>query len=241
MKKSFLLTLAILIGLAAHPTSIDACSRAYPFRLGELFSADFIIRATAVRYIVAPDPKKPATPVPESTIEFKTEERIWGVHVPETIALHGYLTDEDDFNEVPLPYRFVRPGGRGGICFANNYKKGAQFLLFVKRSTFVTTNTGYSIDISALGPTNEQLRGPRDLWVMWVKAYLTPCARQSSEDVDYAALTKTELQALMGKQQSDLAKYRLAKCYLVKFGASGMDAARYLEVIDFYETIPQQK
>lgn len=132
-RRSLLLSAFILSTLLASVTDGNACSRWQPFRLNELFVADFIVRATAVKYIIAPVPNTRTTAVPESTIEFKVEETLWGSDVPSTILLHGYLTDTDDFNEVPLPYKFVRSGGRAGSCFANSYKQEAQFLLFVKR------------------------------------------------------------------------------------------------------------
>jgi hypothetical protein len=237
MKNSLGFSLAILVGVVLFPNSIvTACSRGYPFRLGELFSADLIVRATAVRYIASPDPNNTTTGVPESTVEFKIEETLWGIRVPEMIVLNGYLTDTDDFNDVPLPYRFVRPNGRSGSCFANSYKRGSQFLLFLKRGGSV-----YTTNISALGPTNEQLRGPDDQWIKWVKAYLSPCARQDVDGIDYSDRSKPELEDLIAKRQSDLEKYRLARCYLVKYGAGGKGAARYLEVVNFYETIPERK
>jgi hypothetical protein len=66
-----------------------------------LFSADLIVRATASKYITRPDSNTITTGVPESTIEFKVEETIWGVNAPEAVVLNGYLTDRDDLNEVP--------------------------------------------------------------------------------------------------------------------------------------------
>jgi len=156
--------------------------------------------------------------------------------MPANIVLNGYLTDRDDFNDVPLPYRFVRPGGRAGSCFANSYKEGAQFLLFLKRS-----GAGYTTNISALGPTNEQLQGPQDLWLKWVKAYLTPCAPPDSEALDYSDRLKPEFESLMAKRQSDLEKYRLAKCYLVKYGTGASDADLYIKVVDSYETVPARR
>jgi hypothetical protein len=237
MRRSLGLSLSILIGFAFCPPTIGtACSRMYSFRLGELFSADLIVRATAVRYLVSPDPNTSTTGVPESTVEFRVEETLWGVDTPEKIILNGYLTDRDDFNNAPLPYRFVRPGGRSGSCFANSYKKDSQFLLFLKRSF-----GGYTTNISALGPTNEQLRSADDPWVKWVKAYLSPCAAQNNQDIDYADTSKSELQGLIAKRQSDLDKYRIAKCYVVKYGAGGPGGARYIEVLNFYETIPERK
>ena len=243
MRVSFIKTAIVCWGLILFATSATpACSRAYPFRLGELFSADFIVRATAVKYQLAPKPDGQLVPNPESTIEFKIEERIWGVAAPKTILLNGYLTDQDDFNEVPLPYRFVRPTGRAGMCQTNYYKKGAQYLLFVKRSDFlVQTTTGFTTQISALGPTNEQLRGAKDPWVKWVKAYLSPCARQESQDFDFADRSRFELKDLLAQGQPDLQKYRIAKCYLVKYGAGNEDATPFLEIIESFETIPTQK
>ena len=88
-------------------------------------------------------------------------------------------------------------------------------MLFLKRS-----GSGYTTNISALGPTNEQLRGPDDQWVKWVKAYLSPCAKQDIEGIDYSDRSKPELEDLIAKPRWDLEKYLIAKCYLVKYGAS---------------------
>lgn len=237
MKRYLRLSLTVVILFCSLPITIgNACSRISAFRLSELFTADLIVRATAIRYVVPPDPDIRTTGVPESTVEFRVEETLWGGDAPTTVVLNAYLSDRDDFNEVPLPYRFVRRGGRSGSCYANSYKKDAQFLLFLKK-----TFGGYTTNISALGPTNEQLRAPDDPWVKWVKAYLSPCARQNSHDVDYADTSKAELHELMAKRQSDLDKYRLAKCYLVKYGAGGAETAKYFAVLSFYETTPEQK
>ncbi len=236
MKRSIGLLLATLVCLASCPIAGQACSRMYSFRFGELFTADLIVRATALKYVTTPKPDTRTTGVPESTVEFRIEETIWGVDVPATIVLHGYLADRDDFNEVPLPYRFVRPGGRAGSCFANSYKTGAQFLLFLKRGTnsYVSTS-GYTTNISALGPTNEQLRGPDDPWLQWVKAYVSPCAAQDERSVDYADSSKAMLDGYLFKEKAGLQRYRIAKCYLVKFGAGHTDATKYREVVDKYE------
>jgi hypothetical protein len=211
-----------------------ACSRGGPYRLSELFNADLIVRATADKYIVLPDPLLRTTGVPESTVEFKIEETIRGVDVPKTIVLNGYLTDKDDYNEVPLPYKFVRPNGRSGFCFANSYKQGAQFLLFLKRGP-----RGYTVNFSALGPTNEQLHGPDDPWIKWVKAYLAPCARQGDEGLDYANFSKVDFELFMTQRRPDLEKYRIAKCYVARFGTATDDALPYTKIIEHYETTPR--
>jgi hypothetical protein len=140
-----------------------------PFTLDELFdNAEVIVRVTALKYAKPPDnPNSTTTGEPDSTIEFKVEEKLRGGDVPETIVLNGYLSDKDDFNEMPVPYMFVRRLGRRGSCFANTYKEGAQFLLFLKK-----TKDGFTSNISALGPTNEQLRSDNDEWLIWVRKHL---------------------------------------------------------------------
>jgi hypothetical protein len=172
MKRALSLTLSLLIlgcGLLVPATSSEACSRAKPFTLDELFdNAEVIVRATAVKYAKPPDdPRSVTTGEPDSTIEFKVEETLRGKDMPETIILNGYLSDRDDFNEMPVPYMFVRPYGRSGSCFANTYKEGAQFLLFLKKR-----DDGYTPNISALGPTNEQLHSDVDPWLVWVRDHL---------------------------------------------------------------------
>ncbi len=165
-------------GLLIPAASSQACSRVRPFTLDELFdNAEAIVRVTAVKYAKPPaDPNMITTGEPDSTIEFKVEEKLRGKDVPDTIVLNGYLSDKDDFNEMPVPYMFVRPYGRRGSCFANTYKEGAQFLLFLKK-----TKDGYTPNISALGPTNEQLHSDKDEWLIWVRDHLKSQEKKGNE------------------------------------------------------------
>jgi hypothetical protein len=179
MRKNLLLTLTMLTLVTFFPAlRVLACSRSAPFSFDELFAADVIVRAAAVKYVIKPDPNTRTTGEPESTIEFKVEEVLKGENLPETVVLHGYLSDRDDFNDVGVPYKFVRPNGRAGSCFANTYKEGAQFLLFLKKKGDMFTS-----NISALGPTNEQLRGSDDPWLRWVKEYLDTHRRKDKPEV----------------------------------------------------------
>ncbi|HYE73873.1 MAG TPA: hypothetical protein VEF04_11095 [Blastocatellia bacterium] len=149
--------------------SVMPCSRIGPFKFSELFgNADVIVRVRAVKYAKPPDNSLlRTTGVADSIIQFKVEEILRGKNVPEHILLNGYLSDQDDYNETPIPYTFVRRSGRSGSCFANTYRKGAQFLLFLKKA-----DDKYTSNISALGPSNEQLRSENDPWLNWVKDYL---------------------------------------------------------------------
>jgi len=167
---SVIMSLSIIgCGLFVPATSSWACQRVRPFTLNELFdNAEVIVRVTAVKYVKPPDdPKIITTDRTDSTIEFKVEEKVSGGDVPDTIVLNGYLSDKDDFNEMPVPYMFVRRLGRRGSCFANTYKEGGQFLLVLKK-----TKDGFTSNISALGPTNEQLHSDNDEWLIWVRNHL---------------------------------------------------------------------
>lgn len=167
-------------GLLIPAANTQACRRARPFTLDELFdSAEVIVRATAARYAKPPDdPNTFTTGEPDSTIEFQVEEKLRGKDVPDTIVLNGYLSKSDDYNELPVPYMFVRRLGRRGSCFANTYKEGAQFLLFLKK-----TKAGYTPNISALGPTNEQLHSDsdNDEWLIWVRDHLKSLEQKGNE------------------------------------------------------------
>ena len=169
IKHRLLFASSLICFLSIFVTSVKPCSRGGPFTFGELFdNTDVIVRATALKYAKAPgDPNIRTTGEPDSVIQFKIEEVLRGKNLPDYILLNGYLSDTDDYNETPVPYTFVRPNGRSGSCFANTYKQGAQFLLFLKK-----VDSKYTPNISALGPTNEQLRSENDPWQQWVKDYL---------------------------------------------------------------------
>lgn len=141
--------------------SAFGCTRLVPFAFDELFVADAIVRATAERYMKEPSSNNRTTGLPESEIQFRIEEVLRGKDFPKTIVLNGYLSEKNDYNEMPSPYTFVRKNGRSGSCFANTYRKGGQFLLFLRK-----TDDGYTPNISPLGPSNEQLHDDDDSWLL---------------------------------------------------------------------------
>jgi hypothetical protein len=157
-----------------------ACSR-----LGEISNvaivsgADVIVRAIAQEYAVAPPaPEKSsggslmypttrgaaARPSTPATIRFKVLETIRGAVGP-AVILPGQLVDQDDFNDQPAPYTFVRKNGRKGNCFADSYRSGAPFLLLLKK----TEAGALTANWYALGPVNEQLHAEDDPWLLWVR------------------------------------------------------------------------
>ena len=161
-------TLLLTFGysLLALTLQVIAC-QAVPLAPSQLSTnADVIVRATAVRYAKAPEGNL-TSGLPNSTVEFRVEEILKGENVPATLVINGYLSDKDDFNDRPVPYNFIRPGGRSGSCIANSYKKGTEFLLFLKMKEGKLTPYW-----AALTPVNEQLRSSDDPWLQWVRDYL---------------------------------------------------------------------
>jgi hypothetical protein len=100
--------------------------------------ADVIVWAKAVDYARQPsDPSIVTTGVPDSRVRFTVIETVKGQAIQE-LVLPGYLVSIDDFNDKPAPYSFVRPEGRAGSCFANSYRRDAQYLLFLKKPKTVS-------------------------------------------------------------------------------------------------------
>ena len=156
----------LTLGLVMFSTDGYTCSVARILSNVEMVAAaEAIVRATAVEYAQAPsDSKRWTTGVPDSTVRFKVLEVVQGDSGAEVI-LPGYLGSADDFNDQQPPYTFVRPGGRHGSCFANSYRRGAQYLLFLKKAK----GGEVTVNWAALAPVNEQLRSTEDSWLAWVR------------------------------------------------------------------------
>ena len=97
-------------------------------------------------------------------VQFTVLEVLRGGDAPGSLQVAGILGERDDFNDRPVPYDFVRRGGRGGSCFATEYRNGGEFLLFLKKET-----DGYTPYWAALAPVHEQLRSDDDPWLLWVR------------------------------------------------------------------------
>lgn len=126
-----------------------------------LRDADAIVRALAVEYAVPPQTSRQS----DSLIRFRVLEVIRGTDMPTDLIQPGYLSDRDDFNSGAVPYTIVRRMGQGGSCYADFYRSGGQFLLFLKR----LAEGAYTTKWYPLGPVNEQLRSETDPWLLWVR------------------------------------------------------------------------
>ena len=131
--------------------------------------AHLIVRATAHGYEVPPYGTQWTSGEPDSRIRFTIRETVKGPDVGAQIVLPGYLSERDDFNDHAAPYGFVRPNGRSGSCYANTYREGADFLLVMKQQ-----DGHFTVNWYPLGPVNEQLHGPEDPWLLWVRTQVKP-------------------------------------------------------------------
>ncbi len=158
----------LLLSLLAVPVTAEACRVSHIASGLELVTdADVVIRARALEYKTEPaNPHLWTTGVPDSLVSFQVPETVRG-ETPQKLALHGYFTQRDDFNDQKAPYTFVRPGGRGGSCFANSHRQGAEYLLFLKREK---ASGELTVNWAALAPVNEQLHAFDDPWLIWVRA-----------------------------------------------------------------------
>src|SRR5688572_25081722 len=55
-------------------------------------------------------------------VRFSVIEVLKGQLASIPIEFNGTFWDRDDRNDQPVPYDFIRPGGRGGNCFALTYR-----------------------------------------------------------------------------------------------------------------------
>ena len=169
MKKLHFYISFLLFYLLLSSASVVYGCRAFPASPQKLISsAEIVIRATAIKYIREPQGGIRALQTPDNVeIEFRVDEILKGKNVPSNLIINGYLTDTDDYNDRPVPYDFVRKGGRGGSCFAYEYKQGAEFLLFL-----IEKDGKYTLQRYALSPINEQIRNKDDEWLSWVRNQL---------------------------------------------------------------------
>jgi hypothetical protein len=128
-------------------------------------AASVIVRVrAATNHAVVPPPGSGgfgADGVPLAFIDFAILEVLKGQISETPVRLPGFLVDRDRFNKYPVPYAM---SGDGVSCNSDFYKPGAEYLLIL----FRTSSGAYSAR-SALAPLNEQLHGPDDPWLRWVR------------------------------------------------------------------------
>ena len=154
------IALSLAVASSAHP-----CTRTTPVSVVDMVAqADAVVRAKAMP---AADGAKAAGSVENAgVVRFDVLDIVKGDRQLSTLVLPGSLVEGDDFNDHAPPYRVVRPSGRTGTCYSDEYRAGAEYLLVLKQST---DSSRWTTRWYALGPVNEQLTGADDPWLRWVR------------------------------------------------------------------------
>ena len=163
---------AFVLCLTAFADPVDACSVARVLSASELVSqAEVIARVRAEGQFATRATRPRFHPGGTTEVRFRVLDILKGTFSATTIAVSGSLSEQNDRNDRPVPYHFVRPGGRRGNCFAIQYRLGTEYLLMLARP-----HPGYG-EANELTPywaplaaANEQVDGPSDPWVLWVRS-----------------------------------------------------------------------
>jgi hypothetical protein len=164
-------TMAMAFVLSCAPAALP-CSVVGPLPSPQqlVSRAEIIVRARAEGPSASPGRRDDVLTDTATQVRFSILEVLKGSLAAGTIEFNGTLIERDDPNDRPVPYDFIRPGGRSGNCFALAYREGAQYLLLLRRLEPSNALTPYWAPLS---PTNEQLSGGTDdAWLGWVAGRL---------------------------------------------------------------------
>lgn len=158
--------------LVFGPMPATACSAPRDWTPDSLLlESDGVYRAIAIDYLMPQPSVLSRWRESNPQISFQIVETLKG-NAETQLFITGVLAEKDDLNDRPVPYDFVRPAGRRGSCQAEEYRRGAEYLLIIKDG---------SPYWSVMAPTNEQLLGPSDPWLAWVKRELESQATQPNQ------------------------------------------------------------
>ena len=150
--------LGVLLSLSSV-SIVDACSAVLQPIQDVIRQSEVILRAK-VRFARAA-----ASPI-QGRVTFDVLEVIKGIFAGRHLTIAGRITDTPASRNRQPPHQqldCMRAGGCGG-CFAYDYRDGAEYLLMLKGGTPYW---------APLAPTNEEISGAQDPWVLWVKGQLS--------------------------------------------------------------------
>ena len=107
------------------------------------------------------------------TLAFEVREVLKGRAVADTLHIFGIVADWDDFQDGPIPYASHRLRYAWGACINTFYRTGAEYLLLLGRREGDSRHAELTPYWRILAPTNEQLRGPDDPWLRWVRLQIS--------------------------------------------------------------------
>ena len=153
-----LATLVICAGLWGQGQALWACSAQVIPVDAMVDGSEVIVRARVVS-------STPDQGNDRGTIHLEVLETLKGAWTGSPLSVEGRLNDYPARTARPVPYDLLdcsRAAGCGG-CFAYDYKEGAEYLLFLKEA-----NPYWA----PLSPTNEEVSGSDDPWVVWIRGAL---------------------------------------------------------------------
>lgn len=176
-----ILTAAVLLaGSAAFAPSrgraapADAfCSVRPPIKFSAQRTRGIVLDATAVVRVraIGAAPAPPGARASGYYMAFQVLEVLKGTPASDTLVFMGVPDDRDSFrpeDEDEVPYLSYHRWSAGD-CITALYRPGAEYLLLLGRRVNGEPLHPYW---QILAPTNEQIRGPDDPWVRWVRTVL---------------------------------------------------------------------
>ena len=159
LTKVFLLAAGALVGSAADVWTVHACTAMLKPIEQVIRDSDAIVRAQ----VVASEPRGRTDP---GRITLRVVEVLKGSYDRPFVTVTGQIRGYPSDPARRPPYEQIDCVGRVpgcANCFAQSYKDGARYLLLLKGGTPYW---------APLSPTNEEVSGPDDPWVVWVKRQL---------------------------------------------------------------------
>ncbi len=159
LTKIFLLAAGALVVSVAGAQAVHACT-------AMLKPMDQVIREAEVILLAWAMEPAPWMRTSGGMVVLRALDVLKGSYDRPFVTVPGQIRDYPSDPARRPPYEQIDCVGRApgcASCFAQRYKDGAQYLLLLKGGTPYW---------APLSPTNEEVSGPDDPWVVWVKRQL---------------------------------------------------------------------
>ena len=157
--KIFLLVTGALVGSVVDVRAVHACTAMLKPVEQVVRESEVILRARAMEV-------PPWMRTSGGMVLLRVIEALKGSYDRPFVSVIGQIGDYRMDPARRSPYEQIDCVGRVpgcGSCFAQSYKDDAQYLLLLKGGTPYW---------APLSPTNEEVSGPDDPWVVWVRRQL---------------------------------------------------------------------
>ena len=215
------------IDAATHRCSVMVLRYQDGYRYTEGQIHQFVLDTDAVVRAVAVDSIAALPYEYRGWTRFRPTEILRGPFPNRDFWLQGDLVDGDDFNEGPVPYRMVRPAGQRGDCFASEYRLGGEYLLLLKKDTGGLLTAWWA----PLAPLNEQISGPEDPWLRWVRERLPASARGCRPTTFRGSSSLDRLRSMVNEADAIVRAVATASMGPLPYERSGWIRFRPLEIL----------